>query len=246
MVVAGHFVAARSMEAFRRIEVQNRLGVLQRRALAAKEPFPKAGESHFAVPLAGEELVLKIFITGFVSLAIITLSAFSFVFPATAEEVLSDCSSVKVFVRTIKASDPLDERSMESLASEMEIDKQLEDLSTKLEKLPFRSFRLIASREEELGLRKKETLSLPNGQTLTFRPVFLNNKRVGISLDWKDSDGAGILNTRVHFDPEESLLTGTDSGSDLEGNGGLILAIRAVPIQSQKQDVVPAASTTQN
>lgn len=176
---------------------------------------------------------------------LVTLALASFrVHSTIAEEKLSECASVKIYVRTIKASEPIDERSFDGDASGMEIDQDLKDLTSKLEKLPFRSFTLLASREEELRLRKKETLNLPNGQTLTFRPVYLDNKRVGISLDWKDRDGAGILNTRVHFDPEESLLTGTDSGTELEAQGGLILAIRAVPIPNSKVDVVPAAAQT--
>jgi hypothetical protein len=43
-------------------------------------------------------------------------------------------------------------------------------------------------------------------------------------LSWKDTDGSDILNTRVHFDSDDSVLTGTD----YPDNEGRILAIRAI------------------
>ena len=104
------------------------------------------------------------------------------------------------------------------------MEESLSDLKSQLALLPFSAFHLISSKEEEISLKKKESFRLPNGQSLTFRPMYMEKERVGMWLSWKDTDGSDILNTRIHFNADESVLTGTDY---LE-NEGRILAIRAV------------------
>jgi hypothetical protein len=147
--------------------------------------------------------------------------------PALAEDRVEEASDVKIFVRTIEATDPIEtESSNETNESVVRIDQALRDLQPKLMQLPFSSFKLLASKEEQVSLRKRETLHLPNGQSLALRPMYMDHKRVGVWLNWKDTGGADILNTRIHFDADDSVLTGTDCPL----NAGLILAIKAVPI----------------
>jgi len=141
-----------------------------------------------------------------------------------AEDENAETGAVKVFVRTIKASEAL---SAATEHTDISLDASLEDLKPKLEKLPFKDFRLLGSREEQLSLKKKDVITLPNGQSLAFRPIYMEKKRVGLWLSWKESNGASILNTRVHFDSDDSVLTGTDSEADC----GLILAIKATPVE---------------
>lgn len=146
--------------------------------------------------------------------------------PVLAEDRVEEASDVKIFVRTIEATDPIKtESSNETDESVVRIDQGLKDLQPKLMQLPFSSFKLLASKEEQVSLRKRETLHLPNGQSLALRPMYMDHKRVGVWLNWKDTGGADILNTRIHFDADDSVLTGTDCSHD----SGLILAIKAVP-----------------
>ena len=113
------------------------------------------------------------------------------------------------------------------------LEDALADLKPQLILLPFSTFHLIDSKEEEISLKKKESFRLPNGQTLTFRPMYMEKERVGMWLSWKDTDGSDILNTRIHFDADDSVLTGTD----YHDNEGRILAIRAVkPQENAAQD----------
>ena len=167
--------------------------------------------------------------SGTVNLTILMLAlSLSFQRLALADDqTVSDCSTVKVYVRTIEASDPIKTES--GNASTASIDSELTDLQSKLARLPFRSFRLISSRQEELVLKKRDTLSLPNGQTLSFRPIYTDHSRVGLWLSWRDKSGTDILNTRLHFDSDDSVLTGTDSATE----GGLILAIKAEPVPNK-------------
>jgi hypothetical protein len=146
---------------------------------------------------------------------------------AQAEEHLEDISDVTIFVRTIEATDPISgDVPQDGGTSDVKMDQALKDLRPKLAQLPFSSFKLIASKEEQLSLKRKEIMHLPNGQSLALRPIYMDQKRVGVWLNWKDTGGADILNTRIHFDADDSVLTGTDCAHD----AGLILAIKAVPV----------------
>jgi hypothetical protein len=151
---------------------------------------------------------------------------------ASADHHNNEAAEVTVYVRTISATAPLqaDANTPRSLDG-IHVDSSLRDIQPKLMQLPFSSFKLLSAKQEQLSLLKKESLRLPNGQLLAFRPMYVDQKRVGLWLKWKDSDGAEILNTRVHFDTDDSVLTGTDS----EHDSGLILAIKAVPVVQGKE-----------
>lgn len=149
---------------------------------------------------------------------------FIFTSPALAEESCHE-GMIKVIVRTIQASGPRQANTQDKQDSNsISLEASLADLKAKLALLPFNSFRLISSQEQEISLKKKDSFRLPNGQSLTFRPMYMEQERVGMWLSWKEADGSDILNTRLHFDADESVLTGTD----YHDNEGRILAIRAV------------------
>lgn len=149
---------------------------------------------------------------------------------AIAEEGC-ESSKIKINVRTIHASGPRDITSANKTGSPVvSMENSLKDLKPKLELLPFSSFNLISQKEEEISVKRKESIQLPNGQALFFRPIYMDKQRVGMWLSWKDTDGTDILNTRVHFDADESIVTGTD----YRDNEGRILVIKAQRVQSQK------------
>lgn len=158
-------------------------------------------------------------------LAVITLGALvASTAPVSADEY-SDGAKIKLIVRTIQASGSRSSDTQQNPDStQITLEESLSDLKPKLTLLPFSSFRLISKKEQEISVKKKESLQLPNGQTLSFRPMYMENERVCVWLSWKDADGADILNTRIHFDADESVLTGTD----YHDNEGRILAIRAI------------------
>ena len=153
---------------------------------------------------------------------------------ASAQVTCAEDQSVHLLIRTIRASSRIDSEpkqavSLNNLMSEtstenegIAVDQELLDLKPKLELLPFHSFRLIASKEQEISLKKRDLVLLPNSQTLAFRPIYMENKRVGMWINWRDKYGEEILNTRIHFDPNNPVITGTDTSP----NSGLILAIQ--------------------
>ena len=73
---------------------------------------------------------------------------------------------------------------------------------------------------------QKEVLPLVNGHTLAVRPLYVSPNRIGLWLKWLDKGGVEILDTRLHFDPGESMLTGTDGN---RGDKGVVLAIDVKP-----------------
>jgi hypothetical protein len=156
--------------------------------------------------------LLSLFILGALSLFSLTVHA----------EDACEHSKVKVVVRTIQATGSRPPSAEQHTPPSLE--ESLSDIKAQLVLLPFSSFHLISSKEEEISLKKKESFRLPDGQTLTFRPMYMEKERVGMWLSWKDTDGSDILNTRIHFDADDSVLTGTD----YHDNEGRILAIRAI------------------
>lgn len=144
-----------------------------------------------------------------------------------AEDPAGAPCEVKVLVRTIQAVGHRSTESQADTEQPITVEESLSDLKPKLEMLPFSSFKLISTKEEQISLKKRETVNLPNGQTLAFRPMYMEKERMGIWLSWKDTDGSDILNTRIHFDADEPVVTGTD----YHDNEGRILAIKAVKAQ---------------
>jgi hypothetical protein len=142
-------------------------------------------------------------------------------FTNSSQRVASE--RVTVLVRTIQATKPVKEGNSSSTEVSTELEQSLADLQPKLAQLPFRSFKLVASKEGYFEVAKKGTLNLPNGQSVGVRPIYADDHRMGMWLNWLDSDGSEILNTRLHFDCEDTIVTGTDSAND----EGLLLAITA-------------------
>jgi hypothetical protein len=132
---------------------------------------------------------------------------------------------VDVRVRVIKATEPIEPSSEDARAIVQRLEPAIEDLAAKLEKIEFKNFRLLTAVQETVGLKKKTTLPLSDGQSLVVRPLYVEDRRAGLWLKWLDRGGAQILDTRMHFPCGESLLTGTDHQTD----AGLILAIDVNP-----------------
>lgn len=143
-------------------------------------------------------------------------------------------TTVTLSVRAIQASAPTEGdketvgRGKATQSGRAQLDPELKDIESRLINLPFSRFQLLASKNETITIKQKNSLQLPNGQKLTFRPMYMDHKKVGLWLNWRDKDGSEILNTRVHFDSNESVVTGTDCAHDQ----GLILAIKAQQVSA--------------
>lgn len=145
-----------------------------------------------------------------------------------ADEASSDRPAIKLSVRAIQASGAEISHSESDSESNKQkkphIESQLTDLEERLIQLPFSHFHLISKAEKTVHARARESIPLPRGQVLTVRPIYMDSDsaKICLYLNWQDRDGSHILDTRVHFDSRESVITGTDSSQ----NEGLILAIR--------------------
>lgn len=132
--------------------------------------------------------------------------------------------SVLIRVRLVRASD----KSLlgyRSFVAQTKLDPSLADLNDKLESLPFEHFALLSTEERRLPLKKRETIQFAGGQVLHIRPLYIEDSKVSLWLNWIDDSGQSILDSRLHFDSSESMLAGTDSTDDT----GLLLAISVGP-----------------
>jgi hypothetical protein len=147
---------------------------------------------------------------------------------ARSDQTKHEDGDIKISVRAIQASEPCaSETARVDNDRKIHFDKSISDLEARLSQLPFNHFQLLSTKEETLASKARDSVQLPNGHTLMFRPIYADHKKAGLWIDWRDRDGSEILNTRIHFDTEDSILTGTDCSSDK----GLILAIRAAAAQ---------------
>ena len=135
----------------------------------------------------------------------------------------NDADKVSVHVRTVMATEP----KMASTGQSPIIDSRLQDLALKFQKLQFRTFKLVSSQTRVVGLERKEVMSIGSGNTLMLRPISMDKNRVGMWIKWTDSAGVEVLDTRMHFECGDSMITGADH----TGDSGIILAIDVEPVK---------------
>lgn len=101
------------------------------------------------------------------------------------------------------------------------MDKRLGDIKSKLETLPYGTFSLRSSQRVEVPVKKKRIIKLPDGQQLTMRLLYRNERKLGIWIDWLDDAGMQLLNSKIHLQCTEPVLAGTDNSD----GSAMLLAI---------------------
>ena len=127
-----------------------------------------------------------------------------------------------VRVRTVRT---LDHVTREEAHGARHMDGKLHDISSKLLKLPYRSFQLLSTQKADIKLMTKETLSLPDDRKVTIRPLKMDEDRICMWIKWVDADGSTIIDSRMHFNTGEAMI----SGSEQSDEEGLVLAIEVMP-----------------
>lgn len=135
------------------------------------------------------------------------------------QQKLQSQEAPKVFEVTVKAIGASDSETFD-------LDSRLEDLGPKLKRLPFGTFKLLYESSETMSLLTRHKVALSNGQSLCLRPVDSNGNQITMWLKWKGEDGMSILDTRVNFALNESMIVGIEGKS--EGTG-TVLAISVTP-----------------
>ena len=97
----------------------------------------------------------------------------------------------------------------------------LRHLKDKFQEIHFKEFNLESAQTISIPLNQKQQLTFKNGDTLELEMLYLENERVGLWIDWKDSSGMKLLDTRMHFDSTETML----AGAECEENKGKMLAV---------------------
>jgi hypothetical protein len=149
-------------------------------------------------------------------------------FVVHADATLEDSSrDVQIDVRVIQAQGRIEDPGTSDKPIPIRIDSRLSDLADKLRKLPFRGFVFVVGEQRRVPVRRKTTLPLTNGQSLSLRPLYIDSEKVGLWVQWKDRVGTDILDTRMHLDLGQSMIAGTDLLND--PSSGLVLAVQVSP-----------------
>ena len=140
--------------------------------------------------------------------------------------VRSKDNSFVVRVRSVLAEQPHQSRGgLSTDPSRIIVDSELLDIKSKLAKYGYHRFRLLDSEERLVEENTVELIGLSEGHSITVRPVSLPHDRIGLWLRWRDAKGIEVLNTKLKFDSQESMLAGVEG----EGRSGRVLAIGVVP-----------------
>ena len=110
-------------------------------------------------------------------------------------------------------------------APKFHVDKRLSDIRKKLRKLQYNNYSLLAAKDTHVDLSQKKSLEIGNGHSVALRPLYIEGKRIGMWLRWEDPNGMKVLDTRMHFNCGEPMLTGLEHTDDT----GIILAIQVQP-----------------
>jgi hypothetical protein len=137
----------------------------------------------------------------------------------------TETNSMAAVEQVAAAAAPEPARS--SCSTKQRWDPALEDISSKLEALQYRDYKMAASQEVIVPLMKKRAVYLHDGNVLLVRPLYADSETIGLWLRWVDGVGTRLLDTRMHFNERETMLTGTElSATDADGGGSAtVLAI---------------------
>ncbi len=135
--------------------------------------------------------------------------------------VFSFAEDVTLIVETITCDHPRADLSDKKLV----IPESLAHIKDKLEDLHFKNFNLDSAQSVVLPMQEKRKLTLSNGDDLELEMLYFEDQRVGLWINWHDTSGMQLLDTRMHFDASEIMIT----GAECEENKGKMLAVRVVP-----------------
>ncbi len=138
-------------------------------------------------------------------------------------ESFADSESVVVVVRAIKAAQiERDGSDIDKAARKADLNQPgIKDIKDKLKKLKYNHLTLMSEQEKRVAMNSKETFTLVDGNVISFRPVSKNKDKVCLWLNWKDSSGMNVIDTRLHFNGNETVITGMDTPN----GSGIVLAI---------------------
>ena len=143
---------------------------------------------------------------------------------------------VRVDVRMIRAAEPIADADLIRGFAPPALDPRLKDLTAQLSRLHYRRYTLVTSQSRDSEVMKRDSVALVNGHTLTLRPMYVQDGRVGMWIKWDDQNGHPVLDTRLHFRCGQTFIAGMDGEGELPvaesghpTHDALILAIDAHP-----------------
>jgi hypothetical protein len=112
---------------------------------------------------------------------------------------------IKLRIRVIEAT------GKHSSSNEVVVDNESRDLETALRALPFANYQIIDNQAIEMAARQRQVIEIANADTLGVRLQYLTPNKIGIWLNWHDSTGVELLNTRMHITKDMPVVVGADA-----------------------------------
>ena len=144
---------------------------------------------------------------------------------ATAETA----KSINLKIESIECRD----RQKELIKSDkIVIHDSIRSLKPKLKKLPYKSYHLDSVEKITLPDHQRHEIKLKNGDVLALELLYFDKQRIGLELDWRDSTNMKLLETRMHFDQDDTMLAGA---ADEESMQAKMLAISLQDVAAKKE-----------
>ena len=127
-------------------------------------------------------------------------------------------TKVTINIKSIESKVPRDVKSNTKIS----VHDSIRDLRPKLKQIPYRNFDLTSSENFVVPINENQQIALKNGDLLSLQLLYLDSERVGMRMDWKDTQNQQLIDTQLHFDCLETMLVGAEGDDE---NSGKILAV---------------------
>lgn len=137
--------------------------------------------------------------------------------PATLATALAEemsFANCHVGLRVIKGSQNSKEFSFRSLA----VGKQLADIKSQLEPLPYGQYEVLDSETQLVRFGEEAQFSIRDANSLIHflevTPLGWSRKRIEVRVEWKGPRGKQLLSSKLRVADGKNVMLGTDSSSD--------------------------------
>ncbi len=131
--------------------------------------------------------------------------------PSEKQPFKNFCS---VSLRVVEGENRVDESSLQQIKA----GEALVDVGEQLQVLPFKSFRLLGSKERSIPLGEKTVFNVVaannESHSIHIVPSEIRNGKVGVSIDWYGPGGENMLDTKVMIPNGENMVFGADGTGD--------------------------------
>lgn len=92
------------------------------------------------------------------------------------------------------------------------MNKSLAPFKDHLLQFPFHNYKIRYLTQISLPVKTSEKFYLSDNEVLQLKVLYCEDKRASIWINWQDSEGNEVLDTRLHFNKDEPIIAGVEEG----------------------------------